>query len=153
MNKKEKYIKNKKLIRSFLGLGTTIAIIGIYSLISKFILPGLIALIIGLFVLFLAFRSKKITLEIEKYCLNKCPICDDEIVKTEEVRYYVGDNLVDEETFNSQKNNKIKRNIYYYKCEKSNFCMTVIKSNLYTINKEKPLNDKVQLDFDYNGDY
>ena len=31
--------------------------------------------------------------------------------------------------------------------------MTVIKSYLYTKTKEKELNDKVQLDFEYNGDY
>lgn len=153
MNRKDKYIKNKKFIKSFLGLGTTIGIIGIYSVISKIILPGLITLLIGLLFLYFAFKSKKKTLEIEKYCLNRCPICDEEINKTEEIRYYIGDNLVDEETFNLQKNNKLKRNIYYYKCEKCDFCMTIIKSYLYINNKEKPLNDKIQLDFDYKGDY
>jgi len=116
-------------------------------------LAGLFAILFGAFVLYLAYKSKKITLEIEKNCLEKCPICNENIIKSEEIRYFVADNLVNEETFNCQNNNKIKRHIYYYKCKDCHFCMTIIKSYLYTNNREKQLNDKIQLDFDYEGDY
>lgn len=153
MNKKEIYIKHKKRIKSFLALGTTVSAISLFAIFTEISISGAIGFIFGLIVLYFAYKSKKITLEIEKYCLKQCPICNEEIIKTEEIRYFVADNLVNEEAFNSQKNNKIKRHIYYYKCEKCNFCMTVIKSYLYTKTKEKELNDKVQLDFEYNGDY
>ena len=153
MNKKELYIKHKKIIKTFLALGTTVGAIGLFAFISETSFSGLIAFLLGLLVLYFAYKSKKITIEIEKYCLDKCPLCDELVNKSEEIRYYVADNLVDEETFNKQLNNKIKRHIYYYKCEKCNFCMTIIKSYLYTNTKEKELNDKIQLDFEYNGDY
>ena len=125
----------------------------LFALISETTFAGITGIIFGGIVLFLAYKSKKVTIEIENYCLTKCLICDDDILKTDEIRYYIGDNLVDKETFEKQTNDKTKRIINYYKCEKCNFCMTIIKLYLYTGNKEKELNKKIQLDFEYSGDY
>ena len=102
MNKKELYIKHKKRIKSFLTLGTTVSAISLFAIFTEISISGAIGFIFGLIVLYFAYKSKKITLEIEKYCLKKCPICDKEIIKTEEIRYFVADNLVNEEAFNSQ---------------------------------------------------
>ena len=150
---KDKYIKHKKRIKSFLALGTTVSAIGLFAFITDLAISGLFAILFGLLVLFLANKSKGITVKIEKECLEKCIICNDPINKTIETRYYYSGNIINEEEFNKYSNNKIKRIIYYYKCEKCNLCMTVIKSYLYVNNKEKEMNEKIELDFNYEGDY
>lgn len=152
---KEKYIKYKKNIRSFLGLGATVAVIGLFSLFTKLLVLGIILIVVGIGLLVLSAYFKKETVAIEKYSKEKCPICGDDVVYSTETRYYVGNNLSDEEEFNKETitYDKLKKVIHYYKCEKCNFCLTVIESYSYVYGKEKRLNDFVNMDFNYTGAY
>ena len=152
---KEKYLKYKKYIRSFLALGVTVGSIGLFGLFSKNLLFGLILIIIGSLFLLLTTTFIKKTIKIEEECTKLCPCCKKEVVINEETRYYVSNNLVSEEDFNNFKGNfdKIKRVITYYKCQDCNFCFTIIKSYSYYGDKEIQLNDKRNMDFNYEGQY
>ncbi len=150
---KDKYLKYKKIIKSLLGLGTTIGLIGVFCLFSNIIILGIIITIIGIIILIITRLLKIKTIKIEEEGKKNCLICNDPTELVIENRYYVGDNLVDEDTFNNYKSEKKRFEIYYYKCSKCNYCLTYIKSYLIINNKEKPLNDKLSIDFDYQGDY
>ena len=122
---KEKYINCKKKVRSLLGLGTTIGLIGIYSLFSKYFIFGAISLIIGVLFLLICYKNKKETINIENYSTKQCPVCGKEISKSAEIRYYIGSTLVNEEVFNNSNSlDKVIREIEYYKCVDSKFCLT-----------------------------
>ena len=152
---KEKYLKYKGNIKSLLALGTTFSAIGLFAAIGGSLLFGILLLVSGMISLFFAYKLKIETVKIETYCKEKCPICNNTISYSMETKFYLADNLVSEEDFNKCNKyvDKIKREIHYYKCIEDNFCMTIIHSYLITNTKQKQLNDKISLDFNYNFDY
>lgn len=152
MNKKN-YLFHKKITRTFLGLGTTIGVLGLFTIISQSFIIGIILLLIGILFLFISYLSKKKNVTIENYCKKSCLICNNDITVETEIKYFVGNSLVDEETFNKVTTEKILREVIYYKCIECKLCMTIIKSYLIINNNQKELNDKISIDFDYTGDY
>lgn len=152
---KEKYLKYKKLSRSLLGLGTTLSLLGIFGLFSGFdaLIFSIIVLILGIVNLIIYLLLKKKTQNIVSYCYKKCIICDKDIVNEIKIKYFINDKEITEEDFNNYGNNKTKMVINYYKCYDCKLCLTVIKTYLINNNKEKELNDKINLDFEYEGDY
>lgn len=152
MNKKN-YLFHKKITRTFLCLGTTIGVLGLFTIISQSFIIGIILLLIGILFLFISYLSKKKTVTIENYCKKSCLICNNDITVETEIKYFVGNSLVDEETFNKVTTEKTLREVSYYKCIECKLCMTIIKSYLIINNNQKELNDKISIDFDYTGDY
>ena len=151
---KDNYIKCKKKVRSLLGLGTTISLIGIYSMFSRYFVFGAISFVIGLIILFLCYKNKKETINIENYSLKQCPVCGKETTKVIETRYYIGSTIVTEDVFNNSKSlDKVIREIEYYKCVESKFCLTKINSYLIRGNKKKPLQSKINMDFNFDNSY
>ena len=150
---KDKYKKLKKQIKMNLGLGTTIGLIGVYAIFSKMILFGILFAFVGALILGIAFLLKKETINLEEVCKEKCYCCNKDVKHSIENRYYVNDNLVKKSVYDETLSNKKRMEIHYYKCEDCNFCLTVIHTYLYYNNKEKQINDKVSMDFDYTGDY
>lgn len=149
----EKYKKFKKQIKMNLGLGTTIGLIGIFSIFSDMVLFGILFTLVGALILGIAFLLKKETLSLEEACKEKCYCCNKDVNHSIENRYYVNDHLVKKSNYDEATNNKKRMEIHYYKCEDCNFCLTVIHTYLIVNNKEKQLNDKVSMDFDYSGNY
>lgn len=147
-----KYLKYKKLLRSFLCLTVTITIIGCFSLSSN-ILIGLVLIFIGIIFLLITCYIKYNKTKIEKKCTEHCIKCGDNIVNVTEEKYYILNKLVSKEEFIQSKKEKSKKIINYYKCEKCHFCLTIINSYLIVNGKEKRLNDKINMDFDYNNNY
>ena len=152
MNKKN-YLFHKKITRTFLGLGTTVGVLGLFTIVGQSIIIGLILLLIGITFLFISYFSKKKTINIENYCKEKCLICNKNVTIETEIKYFVGNSLVDAETFNKVVTEKILREVSYFKCVECKLCMTVIKSYFIINNNKKELNDKISIDFDYTGDY
>ncbi len=150
---KEKYIKYKKQIRSFLSLGTTFSALGLFGFIGKSIIGAIVLSILGIITLLFTFYLKKKTIEIEKHCKNKCLICNNNISYSSIEKHYISNNLVSKEDFDKTNNNKTKMLIEYYKCIDCHFCLTIITSTIINNNKEKIINPKINMDFDYNGDY
>lgn len=150
---KNKYTKLKKQIKVNLGLGTTIGLIGIFSLFSDMILFGVLLFVVGGLILGFTYMLKRETVKLEEECKKTCLCCNKEINHIVENRYFIADNLVKKEKYDEAKNNKKRMEIHYYKCEDCSFCLTVIHTYLYVNNKEKQLNDKTNMDFDYSGDY
>ena len=150
---REKYIKNKKMIKSYLGLGTTVCALGLFWLLSNNYIFGIVFLFLGIIFLLLSMKAKKVTVEIENKMLEKCINCNDDVIHEIKYKYFVSSALSTEEEFNKKTNDKMKYEIHYYKCLKCKICMTIVKQYLYTDNKEKPLNDKISIDFNYNNEY
>ena len=150
---KDKYIKLKKQIKMNLGLGTTIGLIGFFSVFSDMILFGIMLMIVGGLILGFTYILKRETVKLEEECKKTCFCCHKEVKHSIENRYYVNDNLVKKSNYDDVSSNKKRMEIHYYKCEDCSFCLTVIHTYLYVNNKEKQLNDKVNMDFDYTGEY
>lgn len=152
---KEKYLKLKKKISSTLGLGTTISLIGLFSFFSKYYLVGSVFFLIGILILIFCYNFKKQSVFIEKYSMNKCPICDIPTINSSETRYYIGSILVSKEDFANSNNSidKIIREINYYKCVECNFCLTIINSYFVRGTIKKQMNNKVSMDFNYENNY
>jgi len=150
---KDKYKKLKKQIKTNLGLGTTLSLIGIFAIFSEMILFGVLLLIVGCLILGLTYILKKETIKLEEECKKTCFCCNKEVNHSIENRYFVNDNLVKKTIYDETSSNKKRMEIHYYKCEDCNFCLTVIHTYLHMNNKEKQLNDKISMDFDYTGDY
>ena len=151
---KDRYSKLKKQIKTQLGLGTTVGAIGVFSLFSEMVLFGLILIFIGGIILFITYIMKKETKNLEEECKKTCITCGKEVKHSIENRYFIADNLVKKSDYDNANNNKKRMEIHYYKCEDCSFCLTIIHTYICTLNnKEKQLNDKVNMDFDYTGDY
>lgn len=152
---KEKYIKYTKLSRTLLGLGTTLSLLGILGLFSGFeyLIFSLIVLFLGIVTLIIYLLIKKKTQNIVSYCYNKCIICDKNTNHQTNIKYYINDKEVLEEEYNNSNTNKTKMIIDYYKCIDCKLCLTVINTFIINNGKEKQLNEKINLDFEYEGDY
>ena len=150
---KESYKKFKKQIRTFLGLGTTCGLLGLYSLFSKMVIFGIILLLAGIVILGITFLLKKESLKMEEESKKNCLCCGKDVTHTFENRYFINDCPVKKDDFEKENTNKKRMEIHYYKCDECRFCYTVIHTYLCINGKEKQLNDKTNLDFDYTGDY
>ena len=71
---KDKYLKYKKIIKSLLGLGTTIGLIGVFCLFSNIIILGIIITIIGIIILIITRLLKIKTIKIEEEGKKNCLI-------------------------------------------------------------------------------
>lgn len=147
-----KYLKYKKMIRSFLCLGVTITILGCFSFQTNYFV-GIILFLIGLIFLFITYFMKQQKTKIEEECKIHCISCGKNIINVTEEKYYILNKPVDKELFNSSNCEKTKQVINYYKCNDCHLCLTVINTYLITNGKEKQLNDKINMDFDYNDNY
>lgn len=147
-----KYLKYKKLLRSFLCLSVTIIIIGCFCTPSNFFM-GLILIFIGIIFLIITFFIKNKKIMIEEQFKEHCIKCGKNTINITEEKYYVLNVPVTKEVFIQSNNEKIKKIINYYKCDQCHICLTIIKSYLIVNGKEKQLNDKINIDFDYNNNY
>ncbi len=150
---KIKYLRNKKYLKSFLALGTTLSLLGFFCLISKIYFQGILICVLGIVFLLISNKCKGNLVKIENQMKTKCINCNENIIHETKFKYFVANALSNEEVFNNKINDKYKLEINYYKCLKCNICMTIIKKIMYDNNKEKILNDKISIDFNYNNEY
>lgn len=149
----EKYKKYKKLIRSFLCIGTMSGVLGVFCIFTESIFISLLLIILGVCVLIITYNLKKKTIKIENNFKTSCINCNKSTSFSSETKYYVLNKLVSEEEFNQCDKEKTKMIFNYYKCIECHICMTIINSYLIINNNEKKLNDKINIDFSYEGNY
>ncbi len=153
---KNKYIKNKKINRSCLSIGTTLLVLSIFAFLSGsiYINMAIICLILGfifLVITCIALNQNKKLIEQMKL---KCPICNKDIVYSKQIKYFVDGKAVIIEDFNVNENNKKQKYVFeFYKCVDCEFCLTIISIYCYKKDKETLKSQKNNVDFNYKGDY
>lgn len=156
---KNKYIKYKKQIRSFLSLGATLSLLGLLGIISKTYIFGVISLIIGIINLLLYLYNLSIIKKIEERIKEECISCQNKTHTKELIRYFINGKITDVNDFNSKVNEsdfkytKNKHIIHYYYCLDCKICLTEIMIYQIKNNKEILLSNKTSVDFNYNQDY
>ena len=154
---KEKYKKNKKLIKSFLSIGTTLILIAFFSFFSgkKYYILGAASLIFGLlFVAFTYLLNNSINKMIEIMKVQ-WPICNKMTTFESKINYYINGKLIEEDDFNNCSLNCQKEQIIFefYKCLECTYCLTVIKTYIVKNDKKSLKSTKYNVDFNYTGAY
>lgn len=154
---KEKYIKIRKLIKSFLSIGTTLILIAFFSFFAgkKYYVLGVVSLILGLlFVVFTYLLNKSINKMIEIMKVQ-CPICNKMTKFESKINYYINGKLIGEDDFNNCHLNCQKEQIIFefYKCLDCTYCLTVIKTFIIKNNKKALKSTKYNVDFNYTDTY
>lgn len=155
---KEKYTKNKKRVKSFLSIATTLIVIAAFSFFSgkKYLLFAIISLILGILFFVLFILCNKYNNKLIETMKRNCPICNKEVIIESDIKYYVNGCVVSLDDLNNEnfKNmNKEKLVFNFYKCVECNYCLTEIFTYTVKDNCEKLNNRKYNVDFNYHGDY
>lgn len=154
---KEKYIKNKKLIKSFLSIGTTLIVIAFFSFFAgkKYYLLGAVSLIIGLLFIAFTYLLNNSNKKMIKVMMVQCPICNKKVNCESKINYYINGKLIEEDDYNNCSFNYQKEQIVFefYKCLECAYCLTVIKTYIVKNDKKALKSTKYNVDFNYSGDY
>lgn len=155
---KDKYIKNKKRLKSFLSIATTLIIISIFSFFSgsKYLIFAICTLIVGIIFLVLFILCNNLNNKLIKSMKDLCPICNKKVTESSEIKYYINGCMIQEKELNNENYNNMKKEkivFNFYKCVECNYCLTEILT--YSIKNKKELlqSTKFNVDFDYRGDY
>ncbi len=153
---KNKYLKNKKMIRSCLSIGTTLLVISLFAFLSGsiYINMAVICLILGiisLVITYLSYNSNKIIITSMK---KNCPICDKEVIYSKQNKYFIEGVAINENDFVIDDNHQKQKYIFeFYKCIECEYCLTIISIYSYKNKKEALKSQKINVDFNYKGDY
>lgn len=155
---KEKYTSNKKRIKSFLSIGTTLLLIAFFSFVAgkKYLILGLVSLVLGLLFIALTYFCVNLNKKLIKEMMHKCPLCNNDLIIETKVNYYINGKLVEEDDYNNSVilNLQMEKIIFdFYKCPDCLFCLTSISTYIEKDKKSVLKSVKYNVDFNYTGLY
>lgn len=155
---KNKYLKNKKMIRSCLSIGTTLLVISLFAFLSGsiYINMAIICLALGIVSLIITYLSYNSNKNIITSMKNNCPICNKEVTYSKQNKYFIDGVAVIENDFLINNNSDYQKQKYifeFYKCIECEYCLTIISIYCYKNQKESLKSQKINVDFNYKGNY
>lgn len=153
---KNKYIKNKKMSRSCLSIGSTLLVLSFFAFLSGsiYINMAIVCLFLGLIFLAVFYISSNQNKKLIEQMKQKCPICQKDVEYTNQIKYFVDGKAVNIDDFEMNENlDKQKYFFEFYKCIDCEYCLIIISIYCYKNNKEIFKSKKNNVDFNYKGDY